>query len=273
MYHYQKNIGDYRSATMHFSLLEHGIYNQLLDWYYLEEAPIPADNRTLFRRLSAKTEEEQKAVLDVLSEMFVKSDLGWVHKRVEREIAQYKARADQAREAGKLGGRPLKKGIGSTENRDGSEKKATAKPTANRKPITNNQLIPPIPPKGVDGPPGFAAFWSEWPKSTRKGARGGCLRAWERAGAEAEAEQVLAHVRAMKASHDWRKDGGQFIPAPLTYVNQRRWQGTTEAKAKGGAWFVAAGFANEFEANNERCFEHNAHEFRDGKRTHDEVTA
>lgn len=74
---------------MHLSLLEHGVYNQLLDWYYLDEQPLPKDNRTLFRRLSARTEAEQQAVLDVLSEMFVQTDGGWVQKRVEREIAQH----------------------------------------------------------------------------------------------------------------------------------------------------------------------------------------
>lgn len=138
MFHYQKNIGDYRSATIHFSLLEHGVYNQMLDWYYLDETPLPLDNRTLFRRLSAVSEDEQKAVINVL-EMFQKTESGWVHKRVEREIAQFKAKSHQAREAGKLGGRPLKKGIGFENNRDGFENKADAKPTANREPLTVNQ--------------------------------------------------------------------------------------------------------------------------------------
>lgn len=139
MYHYQKNIGDYRSATMHLSLLEHGVYNQLLDWYYLDEQPLSGDNRTLFRRLSAKSEIEQQAVIDVLAEMFVQTDAGWVHKRVEREISQYRLKAEQARAAGKLGGRPSKKGIGSTENRDGFQKEPNAKPTDNREPLTKNQ--------------------------------------------------------------------------------------------------------------------------------------
>ncbi len=136
MYHYQKNIGDYRSATMHLSLLEHGVYNQLLDWYYLDEQPLPLENRTLFRRLSARSEIEQQAVLDVLAEMFTQTEQGWVHKRVEREIAQYKAKSQQAREAGKLGGRPPNKGVGSAENRDGFENKPDAKPTANQEPRT-----------------------------------------------------------------------------------------------------------------------------------------
>ena len=64
---------------MHLSLLEHGVYNQLLDWYYLDEQPLPLDNRTLFRRLSANTVSEQQAVLDVLAELFLQSDSGWTH--------------------------------------------------------------------------------------------------------------------------------------------------------------------------------------------------
>ncbi|MGE0344260.1 MAG: YdaU family protein [Porticoccaceae bacterium] len=146
MHYYTRNIGDYRRDTMHLSLLEHGIYNQLLDWYYLDEQPIVNNNQTLFRRLSARTEEEQNAVLTVLSEMFSETTKGWVHGRVDRELAQYKARAAQARTAGKLGGRPSKKGAvpdenrdGFSENRDGSYRKPKAKPTNNHKPITNNQ--------------------------------------------------------------------------------------------------------------------------------------
>ena len=39
------------------------------------------------------------------------------------------------------------------------------------------------------------------------------------------AEQIIAHVEALKLSIDWRKDSGAFIPAPLVYLNQRRWEG------------------------------------------------
>jgi uncharacterized protein YdaU (DUF1376 family) len=187
MYHYQKNIGDYRSATMHLSLLEHGVYNQLLDWYYLDEQPLPLDNRTLFRRLSAKSEIEQQAVIDVLEEMFTQTEKGWEHKRVEREIAQYKAKSQQAREAGKLGGRPSKKGIGSDGNRDGYEKEAGAKPTANRKPLTDNQEpvvdnAPKVAPKGKRLSPDWQLpkAWGEWTLETM---------GWETATIRLEAEK------------------------------------------------------------------------------------
>ena len=77
--------------------------------------------------------------------------------------------------------------------------------------------------------PGFAAFWLAWPTGDRKQAKGKCLEAWKKAGAEPHAALVLAHVERMKASPLWTKDGGQFVPAPLVYLNQRRWEGAEDA--------------------------------------------
>ena len=74
-------------------------------------------------------------------------------------------------------------------------------------------------------PPGFAEFWLAWPSGDRKQAKGKCLSAWKKAHAERDAALVLAHVDRMKSSDEWRRDGGQFVPAPLVYLNQRRWEG------------------------------------------------
>jgi hypothetical protein len=70
--------------------------------------------------------------------------------------------------------------------------------------------------------PGFALFWAAWPTSDRKQAMGKCSDAWKKAEAEPHAALVVAHVERMKASDSWQRG---FIPAPLTYLNQRRWEG------------------------------------------------
>lgn len=80
-------------------------------------------------------------------------------------------------------------------------------------------------PRDASEPPGFAAFWQAWPSSDRKQAKGKCLEAWKKAKAEADAALVLAHVERMKASAGWTKQGGEFIPAPLVYLNKRSWEG------------------------------------------------
>lgn len=71
---------------------------------------------------------------------------------------------------------------------------------------------------------GFAKFWETWPTNDRKQAKGKCLDAWKKASAERDAALVLTHVSSLKNSA-WLRDGGQFVPAPLVYLNQRRWEG------------------------------------------------
>jgi hypothetical protein len=115
--------------------------------------------------------------------------------------------------------------------------------------------------------PGFAVFWDAWPKSDRKEAKGKCREVWVRAGAEPHADRIVAHIERLKASAGWKKNGGEFIPAPLVYLNQRKWEGTEETEGdKCPAWCKAAGFLNVYEAGNAGCYEHNAGQFRDGKR-------
>jgi len=40
-----------------------------------------------------------------------------------------------------------------------------------------------------------------------------------------EKERIIAHVDDLKHSLDWTKENGQYIPAPLVYLNKRSWQG------------------------------------------------
>lgn len=90
---------------------------------------------------------------------------------------------------------------------------------------------PPLPPPG-DGPPGFAEFWRAWPQSDRKAAKGKCLDAWRKSKAESVAAQVLDHVGRLKSSDSWLKNNGEFVPAPLVYLNQRRWEGASESTSQ-----------------------------------------
>ena len=106
MYYYKKNIGDYRSATAHLTLLEHGVYNWLLDTYYLNEKPLPKNERELFRTVLARTEDEKQAVRDVLDEFFENTENGWIHNRCKSELKTYQAKAESNRKNGAKGGRP-----------------------------------------------------------------------------------------------------------------------------------------------------------------------
>lgn len=114
-----------------------------------------------------------------------------------------------------------------------------------------------------DTQPGFTRFWNAWPKSDRKEAKGRCLEVWVKAKAEPHADRIVAHVERLKVSAGWTKQGGEFIPAPLVYLNQRKWEGTDDAA---GDWWMKAGFTDRFEAENAGCRAGNLALFRDGKR-------
>lgn len=72
---------------------------------------------------------------------------------------------------------------------------------------------------------GFQNFWKIYP-GQRKGSKSACLRLWQDEGFDVIVEQIISHVAAMKQSADWLKEDGAYVPAPLTYLNQQRWDGS-----------------------------------------------
>jgi hypothetical protein len=98
--------------------------------------------------------------------------------------------------------------------------------------------VPPSP----EAPEGFETFWAEWPSGGRKGGRPDCLKVWRKDKLESQASTIVAHVKAMKASREWLKDGGEYIPAPLVYLRGKRWDGAEIAGSSGMAPERAAMF-------------------------------
>ena len=69
---------------------------------------------------------------------------------------------------------------------------------------------------------GFDSFWSAYPK---KKAKGDAEKAFNKIKPDAELlKTMLDAIDAQSRSPDWTKDGGQFIPFPATWLNQKRWE-------------------------------------------------
>jgi uncharacterized protein YdaU (DUF1376 family) len=107
MHYYKFNIADYRKDTGHLSTIEHGIFRQLIDWYYLDEQPIPLETQVVSRRLRLGS-DDLIFLENVLSDFFQKTTKGFVHKRIEFEIREYHEQAEKNKANGKRGGRPKK---------------------------------------------------------------------------------------------------------------------------------------------------------------------
>jgi uncharacterized protein YdaU (DUF1376 family) len=108
MYKYLHHISDFMVDTAHLSPLEECFYRRAIDFYYLNEKPLPKETQSVFRRLRAITQEERDAVINVLNDFFVEQDDGFHNKRCDAEIAEYHLNANKNRENGKKGGRPPK---------------------------------------------------------------------------------------------------------------------------------------------------------------------
>jgi hypothetical protein len=69
---------------------------------------------------------------------------------------------------------------------------------------------------------GFDIFWKSYPKKLGKGD---AEKIWKKIKpTSALVEQMLQAIELQKLSTQWTKDGGQFIPYPATWLNQKRWE-------------------------------------------------
>jgi hypothetical protein len=76
----------------------------------------------------------------------------------------------------------------------------------------------------------FEAFWAAYP-GPRRVDKASCLARFNKIlSGGVQVADLLVGLGAWKQSDDWSKDGGQFICAPLVWLNKRRWE---NAPAKG----------------------------------------
>ena len=66
----------------------------------------------------------------------------------------------------------------------------------------------------------FDEFWNLYP-SVRKTNKKGCMEKWKAKDLDLIADKVIGYVKTMKETKQW-KEG--FVPAPMTLINQERWE-------------------------------------------------
>lgn len=241
MNYYRRYVGDYLRDTGHLSMTEHGAYCLMLDYSYATEKPLPTDLDALCRLCRAISKCEQQAVRRVAAEFFELRDDGYHNARADHEIEVAQATISKQRESGVQTASKRwakvepdtanKSSNGSTHKStdnltDRSTYKSTSRlsiqpPTTNLKSKTKSNTLPPF------GEPDFAfsEFWQHWPASERKGSRKDCLKVWTDRKLGLMADEIIAHVEAMKASKQWQDKTKDLIPSPKVYLTQSRWDG------------------------------------------------
>ena len=223
-------IGDYLADTGRLTTEQHGAYLLIIMDYWRNGSP-PDDDEALaaITRLPLQAWQKHRKSIE---RMFTIIDGEWVHKRIEEELQASKDNKEKSSKRGKAGAEKR----WSTQCLDDASSIAQASstqclddaqamlnpmlknsPSPSPSPIKSN--TPPYPPPGDDG---FDAFWERYPKKVGKAA---ALKAWRKLKPDVGKQSVMLAALAVQVeSESWRKDGGQFVPNPATWLNGARWE-------------------------------------------------
>lgn len=161
----------------------------------------------------------------------------WEKRQPKREREDDTAAERKRRQREREAAKPSHDTPDETTGGNVTPRHATSRQKTPRGEESREEKETPQPPAGE--PAGFLDFWQAWPNTDRKQAKGKCLEAWKKAHAERDAAVIVAHVERMKGSKDWQKNNGDFVPAPLVYLNQRRWDGASASDQLGESGLFA----------------------------------
>lgn len=77
----------------------------------------------------------------------------------------------------------------------------------------------------------FLKFWTAYPKKRSKGQ---AWNAWRALNPDEQLVQaILASIEQAKKSDQWRKDAGQFVPYPATWIRAQGWEDEASVSVAG----------------------------------------
>jgi len=218
---------DFLMGTMFLSTEEVGAYIRLL-CYQWQEGKIPENSENL-KKISGISRKKLENVLKKFQRYEENSEFFLVNDRLEVVRGEREQFIEIQRANGKKGGRPPKQKPEGLENPRVSQDITQTKPelTLPSPSPSPSPLIPPNPQGGGDDekeksqyPKAFEQFWEAYPKKKAKGA---ALIAWKKAKDKPEIENLIEIIEENKESKEWKKENGQFIPYPATWINEKRW--------------------------------------------------
>ena len=161
--------------------------------------------------------EDRKALFKVV--------VTWVREAEETEAAW---RASESKRKSKYNVKTTRKDTdGHGQARKSAEKRGQARKSADGRGKAlegkgiEGYIYPPISPKG-DGAWFDATFWPAYPRKVAKEAARKAAAKVLAAGADPA--EVMAGLEAARASDQWTRDGGRYVPHPATWLNGRRWE-------------------------------------------------
>lgn len=162
-------------------------------------------NRGSIDRLLATMKNEQQIVQQASNRSRLITITNWAaHQEIVQPIVQP----------------PCSHRAATVHKQEGEEQKNTKNQDKNspqKKPRTKDEIEE----KLRNDNPLFFQFWDLWPK---KQARKDALKAWLKNNCDEHFDLIMKKLPQFIQSQQWRKDRGQYIPLPATWLNKERWQ-------------------------------------------------
>lgn len=175
-------------------------------------------------------------------------DLKWlVWESLKQRVDMARNVSEQRREAGKMGGRPKAdeskqkqnkaneskaKQTKATESKQKQAKANESKKSSESEADTEAESESEAERENVRArEDAFGRFWAAYPRHTAKQT---ALAAFKKLNPDERLLQIiLTAIERQKSSPQWARDGGQYIPHPATWLNQRRWEDETPKVSTG----------------------------------------
>lgn len=198
---YKFRYAEYAAHTRHLSELEDLTYRRLIDLYYGHKEPFP-DAKWAAKRIQIS---DVQVVDSILKEFFRHGEDGYSYQQADDDISDFEMKSKKARDAvnARWAIRPY-------NERNTKEKSREEK--------NREEKIKPIPSAALANR--FGDFWKVWPAGMRKYGKELAMNSWAKQALDGEADKIIAHVQKSVTSESWIAG---YVPAPATYLNQRRW--------------------------------------------------
>lgn len=209
-------IADYLADTSRLTTEQHGAYLLLLIDYW-RNGPLPDDDAVL-AQITRMSPDAWSNARSTIQAFFKQESSKWVHGRVEAELAKAKRNGETNSTRAKAAARARWNTESNAPSITPSKPVAVLEDMLEECPSPSpSQVLKTNTSADAD----FDRFWSAWPASPRKVAKAKCLEFWKRNKLSGVADQIILHVTVLKTTEQWVKG---YDPAPMTYLNQRRWE-------------------------------------------------
>ena len=229
MHYYTKNLGDYYKKAGRLSILQHGVYNLLIDAIYdRERFPTLTEAKAW---AWCGTAEEIDALEFVLNRFFEENGAGiFEQKRIREELDDYKTKAKTNSKNGKKGGRPKKETAAVPDDTTDEKLPVPVIPKAKGKNLITKKELNNL----------FVEFYGLYP---RKIGKANALAKYAIAIKKESPANIIKGLKNQLAANQFSADPG-FIPHPATWLNQQRWLDEIERKVNGKSGGLADGINN-----------------------------